>query len=132
MKALDDRFRPFWRLCRDLRPVGSRITCSPAPTHTDEDFLVLTRRFRRLCRELTSAGYDRAGYPDWQVPPLPWFSPNLRFTSFRKGEVNLIVTDSAEFFRRFMAASGIAKRLNLLDKRDRVAVFQAVLYGNAP
>ena len=44
--------------------------------------------------------------------------------------VNLIVTRNDTFFNRFMAASSVAKRLNLLDKADRVAVFQAVLYGN--
>lgn len=47
-----------------------------------------------------------------------------------KGDVNLIVTQDNKFYDRFMAATSVAKRLNLLDKADRIALFQAVLYGN--
>lgn len=57
-------------------------------------------------------------------------SPDERFNSFSKGEFNCIITDSESFFKRFMAATAVAQRLNLLDKSDRIALFQAVLYAN--
>jgi hypothetical protein len=49
-----------------------------------------------------------------------WRGPNAQ---------NLIVTDDLEWHRRFVAATSIAKRLNLMAKADRIALFQAVLYG---
>eukprot|EP00873_Tetraselmis_striata_P030354 jgi/Tetstr1/450618/TSEL_037654.t1 len=52
------------------------------------------------------------------------------FNSWRKGEVNLIVTGDHSFRRRYLAATEVAKKLNLMEKRDRVLLFQAVLYGN--
>jgi len=54
-----------------------------------------------------------------------------RFSSYVKKEVNLIVTEDPKFFDKFMAATSVAKRLNLLSKEDRIALFQAVLYGNS-
>lgn len=53
-----------------------------------------------------------------------------RFQSFRCDDVNLIVTVDSEFYNRFVAATSVAMRLNLLEKSDRIALFQAVLYGN--
>lgn len=35
-----------------------------------------------------------------------------------------------DIYDRFIAATAVAKRLNLLDKADRIALFQAVLYAN--
>ena len=32
MKEIND-------ICISIEPVGSRVTCNPAPTDTDEDFL---------------------------------------------------------------------------------------------
>jgi hypothetical protein len=52
------------------------------------------------------------------------------FTSLTRGEDNLIVTDAAWFASRFMVATRLAKRFNLQAKAERVALFQAVLYGN--
>jgi hypothetical protein len=51
------------------------------------------------------------------------------FVSLRSGDVNLIVTSDARFAARFLVATRLATQLNLLNKNDRVALFQAVLYG---
>lgn len=54
------------------------------------------------------------------------------FVSLREpdfGDLNLIVTEDKEFFSKFMAATQIARRLNVLDKGDRIALFRAVLFG---
>lgn len=114
--------------------VGSRVTCDPAPTDTDQDVLVLTTAElwdTSLGAELGLTGFDKGGSDcgnqvDYlsQVP--------LSFQSFTKDDLNLIITFDPEFFRRFMAATAVAKSLNLMGKDERVMLFQAVLYGNEP
>jgi hypothetical protein len=47
-----------------------------------------------------------------------------------RDDVNLIATSDGDFFRRFLAATQVCIRLNLMNKEDRIALFQAVLYGN--
>lgn len=126
-----DTLRIITPLCQRIEHVGSRVTCDPAPTGTDDDYLVLASIEQRLTLEtkLFQKGWVLGGsnLPDENNPS----APDIRFRSYSLGEMNLIITESPEFFRRFMAATSIAKRLNLLDKPDRIALFQAVLYGNA-
>ena len=103
-------------------PVGSRVTCDPPVMNTDRDVLLLVDHLKRFC--------DAAGYLWFQVAHSMAEKGVSCFQSVKKGELNLIATDSDEFFKRFMAATYVAKRLNLLKRCDRVALFQAVLYGN--
>jgi hypothetical protein len=104
--------------------VGSRVTCDPPPTDTDDDWLILgsPSGFRGLQRHLESCAFSRGGSDiDHQ--------PASGFLSYKYGEVNVILTDDRNFFEKFMAASSVAKRFNLLDKSDRIALFRAVLYS---
>jgi hypothetical protein len=102
-------------------PVGSRVTCSPAPTDTDEDHLVWVAILQRADEILVAAGWVFGGNET---------SGGNDFVSWRKDDVNLIVTDDMEFYGKFMLASNLAKRFNLLDKADRIALFQGVMYGH--
>lgn len=113
-----------------VEPVGSRVTCNPAPTDTDADFLCLVTpaAMPRVVVDLDEAGFALGG--SIILDDMNYTPPEDRFGSWKKGEVNVILTSSPIFFRRFLAATAVAKRLNLLDKADRVALFQAVLYGN--
>ena len=108
--------------------VGSRVTCVPAPFGTDDDWLVLTSSHDCLRAELLTAKFDVGGSMvlDAEYP----LDADDRFSSYVKGDVNLIVTQDELFFKKFMAATSVAKRLNLLDKDDRIVLFQAVLYAN--
>ena len=114
-----------------IEPVGSRVTCTPAPTDTDEDWLCLmpgdTDSGANFDLALTSLGWRLGGSQPTDSNAIP---PRERFWSSTHGEVNIIVTQSVEFFERFMAATAVSKRLNLLNKDDRIALFQAVLYAN--
>jgi hypothetical protein len=111
-----------------VRSVGSRVTCDPPPMDTDQDFLVLLPRSGNI-RDLLPAD-------EWELDgsfindEINRTEPEHRFTSYSREFVNLIVTFSPVFAQRFLAASSVAKRLNLLKKEDRIALFQAVLYGN--
>lgn len=113
--------------------VGSRATCNPPPETTDRDWLVLVDcdKFDFFSAELLADGWEVGGS---MIPNDDNYLPDSqRFNSFTKTidgtPENLIVTVSVEFHRRFLAASAVAKRLNLMDKADRIALFQAVLYG---
>jgi len=106
----------------DCRAVGSRVTCNPAPVDTDEDWLI--RVSGEVSNLLAMAGFTQEGQ-------LGDYTGNIEggFQSWRKDTVNLIVTSDVGFFDRFVTASLLAARFNLLLKEDRIALFQAVLYG---
>lgn len=100
---------------------GSRYICNPAPTDTDEDYVALSGG--PLADALQRSGFDMNtnaelyhGLPD--------------FYAWRCGEFNVIETNNPVFFARFVAATEAAKAMNLRSKADRIAIFQAVLYGN--
>ena len=109
--------------------VGSRVTCSPPPQGTDADYLVhyLPEQADALWRSVGKDGWEFGGSEianDVNTTPV-----EDRFYSYRLGDINLIITSSQTFAHRFLAASSVAKRLNLMKKDDRIALFQAVLYG---
>lgn len=114
-------------LCVKYEPVGSRVTCKPALTTTDEDWLPLTGRLARLGNALRASRFELGG----SVPADTRAGAGKRdkFESWRLGTLNLIVTDDAAFYDRFMVATDLARQFNLLEKADRIALFQAVLYG---
>lgn len=106
----------------DLQPVGSRVTCSPAPTDTDEDWLM--RVDSNPAGVLKSLGFTQDGQPQFYTG-----SDAGGFRSWRRGDVNIVTTPDQEFYNLFLTATHLAKRFNLLEKADRIALFQAVLYG---
>jgi hypothetical protein len=119
-----------------IRAVGSRVTCSPAPVDTDEDWLILLTDDRidpeqpedeTVFQEIAALGFVQDGDPQTYTG-----MKEGGFRSWRKGNVNVVTTRDAVFFDRFMAATMLAKRFNLMDKKDRIALFQGVLYGVSP
>lgn len=127
LKVLGKVAAPF---AESIDMVGSRVTCSPAPVGTDQDYLVFVTEdnWGNLWDSLVKQGWSVGG--SLPVNHEPW-DPTVRFTSFKRGEDNIICTDASYFHKRFMAATSIAKRFNLLEKPDRIALFQAVLYANS-
>lgn len=117
-------------LATSCHRVGSRVTCNPAPDDTDEDWLILisAEKSAAFDKLINGLGYEAGGsdIPD-EVNKV---EPENRFYAYRLDETNLIITLSPRFHQRFLAATSVAKRLNLLEKADRIALFQAVLYGN--
>jgi hypothetical protein len=114
---------------KSVTSVGSRITCNPPPLDTDRDWLVLVDAASEndLWKAPSEDGWEMGG----SLPDDENNTPaDLRFTSFTKGIENLIVTSSELFHRRFIAATDVARLLNIMDKAHRIALFQAVLYAN--
>lgn len=115
-----DWTKPQWL----VEPVGSRVTCSPAPVDTDEDYLCLVPDEDGASAHLEAMGFTQDGMPEFYTG-----NDAGGFRSFRRGDVNVVTTNSQGFFNQFMTATELAKRFNLLEKADRIALFQAVLYG---
>lgn len=112
----------FWR----VEPCGSRVTCNPPPENSDRDFLVLINMVEEpdISALLRDAGFTREGGVGYDQ-----FN-NSDFASWRRGEDNILVTTRTGFARSHRAATSLCTRFNLRSKADRIAVFQAVLYGN--
>lgn len=116
-------------LSKKVKRVGSRETCFPAPTDTDEDWLVLTASLEDL---LNLEGVLREGGYKQDTGDIEDYTgeSEVIFKSFRKGDINVILTFEETFFDLFMKATHLAKRFNLQHKDDRIALFQAILYDN--
>jgi len=110
---------PFMDKVIKCEYVGSRVTCKPPPNDTDEDVLVLTDNIKELIHDCDGVGFE-INFGDYKL---------VNFTSLRKGYINLIVTDEEEFYEKFLLATHVCKSLNVLDKEDRITIFQAILYG---
>jgi hypothetical protein len=124
---LDDALRQEIEKYAQLSPCGSRVTCDPPPSDTDEDWLVLAQdshTLSLLLDQLALAGFQWEGDTEHYQE-----TTKDGFMSWRKGALNLIVTKSESFWERHRAATHVCKMLNLADKQHRIAVFQAVLYG---
>jgi len=120
------RLNMLLRLCLEWHEVGSRVTCDPPVMDTDRDVLCLVEDRKEFLVTATREGFVMAG----SVPANQLELHQSPFTSMKRGEDNLIVTDAPWFASRFMVATRLAKRFNLQAKAERVALFQAVLYGN--
>lgn len=113
----------------EVEPCGSRVTCSPPPRDTDADYLVFVASLKeddvsRVVNLLSSNGYV------WEGNSLHYQTvAGSTFMSWRKDDINFIVSASYNFVKRHRAATAVCKRLNLLEKADRIALFKAVLYG---
>lgn len=100
-------------------PTGSRYICNPAPTDTDNDTVILVNGFYDWPTLLEKDGWVRCTEGEY-------IGHDSEFLAFRKGEENYIVTEDPQFYSSYVKATEGAKALNLLNKEDRIALFQAV------
>jgi len=111
----------------EIVPVGSRVTCNPPPMDTDEDYLIKTKSetdYLELCYLLQCDSWEYCGDDDYATMDE---CVGL-FSSYRKGDMNYIITDDQNFFNEFIRATAIAKEHNLLHKQERIDLFQWILY----
>lgn len=111
-----------------VEPCGSRVTCDPAPTDTDADYLVECKGQRMVSEAVDAMG--RAGF-SWEGGVHYQMAAEDGFMSWRHAggeDINLIVTADAAFAARHRIATDVCKMLNLQNKVDRIVLFQAILY----
>lgn len=113
--------------------VGSRVTCNPPPTDTDLDILVLAtpNAYMVIEAELLDKNWTIGGSLPSDAARVELLHQES-FNSYKRDDVNIILTANSTFYAKFLLASSVCKKLNLLKKPDRIDVFQAILYGNAP
>lgn len=111
----------------EVTPCGSRVTCNPPPVGTDADYLVACadddNAVRAVINTLSGAGFQWEGSEHYQ------HTARSGFMSWRRGEDNFIVIADTSLVQRHKAATALCRRLNLLDKADRIAAFRAILYN---
>ena len=103
--------------------VGSRVTCNPPARDTDEDWLLYV--IGDVDDKLLALGFVGEAKSERYVG-----NEDGPFLSWRRGDLNLIVTPVGHYYRKFLLATKLAKRFNLTNKSDRIALFQAILYEN--
>lgn len=114
--------------------VGSRVTCNPPPLNTDCDILVYTRH-KRFLTLLEGHGWEYCSADEGYGNAVEnWHERDKKvgFTSLRFEDYNVIIVYSEEHYGKFMLATELAKRLNLLKKSDRVTLFHAIRHGEVP
>lgn len=114
----------MWDSCDQ---VGSSVTCDPPVLNTDLDYLVLAVDWQPFLSQALHEGWELSSY--WGAHDTSSALDDGDFVSLRKGRSNIILTACDDFKKRFLLATKLAKQFNLLKKADRIALFQAVLYG---
>lgn len=114
--------------------VGSSVTCDPVPDGCDFDVLILLPPdiAEQFCNLMASIGFDIELGAGYAANCLKDKLNEDAFNSYRCDDINFVVTCSADFYHKFVVATDLAKRFNLLKKPDRIALFQGVLYHNRP
>jgi hypothetical protein len=104
-------------------PTGSNYICNPPVENTDIDFVVWAPKIKEADNTLRDSGFSYEGYTsNCDYPNMFW--------SYRKENINIILTILPDFFLKFVSATEKAKSLNLLFKEERIKLFQKYLYDN--
>ena len=123
----------------DAQDTGSRVICDPPVLDTDDDKLLLVKDLEHAGNWFSCNGWDNC-FEDWKdkadkdpAEQVDTYTVELadgaRFQSWRRGTVNVIVTDDEVLHLRSRAATLLAKELNLTDKKDRIRLFRAVKFA---
>ena len=107
-------------------PTGSNYICNPPVTNTDVDEMFLVDDLQEVNFQLTGLGWTKCGLEEetYQDKPSHW-------AAYRKENMNALLTTNLKYFMDFFKATEEAKHLNLLNREDRVALFQKIL-GEEP
>lgn len=125
-KLLERRMMELGRTNLSMYACGSRVTCNPAPTDTDQDWVCMvpmkTPMERKVFANLKLNGWIELGDPNsgGDMPDL---------TTWRKGEDNLLVIGDVGEYNKFIMATRLAHHFNILNKEDRILLFRAVCDG---
>ena len=108
-----DTDRDYLLLVDDLEATNDLLICSCQWTNCFKDFL-------------SKEDKDNATAVDNYTVEI---EGGARFSAWRKGPVNIIVTADPTLYIRSVAATWLCKAFNVKDKKDRIALFRAVKYG---
>lgn len=110
-------------------PTGSRLFCPSRAEQSDFDFYCLADREDAI--HLIANGWT-AG-TSLTADFLEGGQEHLQFASIKRGRVNAIMIFDADLHKRFRVATGLCCMLGgPATKRERIAIFRAVLYCESP
>jgi hypothetical protein len=110
-------------LWKGIHQTGSSIICNPPVIDTDIDFVISTEKEDELHRFLIVNGFNRSSSDEEEYDLVV-----EGFSCYRKDNINLIITTDHSWYKKWVNATKIAKKLNLLKKADRIVLFKFVLY----
>ena len=110
-------------LWEGIYQTGSSVICNPPVEDTDIDFIICTFQYKELNIFLNENGFTQSCQDNEEYD-----MESEGFSCYRKDNINLIVTESKDWFNKWVLATKLAKRLNLLKKEDRIVLFKAILY----
>ena len=102
----------------DSFPTGSNYICNPPVTNTDIDQMFLVYNLAEVEYELEKAGWTRCGVE---------YKTSDKWSAWRSGNNNALLTHDKTHYDLFEAATELAKKRNLLSKKDRVALFNTIM-----
>lgn len=102
---------------------GSRYICNPPVTNTDEDYILLVVTDPSICDWFTNQKFVAS------VNDAYTHMKKDGFISYRRDHINLIATNSRNFYDNFVKATELAKEFNLTDKKHRIMLFEAMRAG---
>ena len=97
---------------------GSNYICNPPVTDTDIDQMFLVHSLDETDYELTELGWKKCGNDEYATDD---------WSAYRKGNLNALITSSKNHYDKFEAATELAKKRNLLNKVDRVNLFNTIV-----
>lgn len=106
---------------------GSSVICDPPVLDTDIDYIVYTNEETKLDAFLKCEGFTKSSSEEEDYD-----MESEGFSCYRRDNLNLIVTISSSWYNKWVLATRVAKALNLRNKADRVMLFKAFLYEEAP
>lgn len=105
-------------------PTGSNYICDPPVLDTDIDVMYWVKDLYETDKYLLKNGWTLCGNEEYN---------NTGWKAYRNGKYNAIVTPVYEHYIKFYAATELAKKMNLLDKEERIELFNIICenkYGN--
>ena len=104
--------------------VGSRSIPNAANEKSDYDYLVLAFSTKRATIDLKKLGFKQTSKNNSSYR----YNRKLLTTFRNKDNINIILTGSNRFYKRFMQANYLATLLEVTNKEKRIELFQYILY----
>lgn len=129
IKKLEDTLDEIFKNipCEDCQETGSKYICNPPVLNTDEDWIFdcsaegqmeAADKFLKI-HDFFMCDMAEDEYDDIRA----------NFTPYRLGYMNFILCNNKSFYKKFVFATELAADMNLLDKDNRIRLFQAILYN---
>jgi len=101
---------------------GSSVICDPPVLDSDRDMVVMYEE--NLDKQLRANGFLASD----EIDAIKYPNSSVRMC-YRKGVFNIIAVDTEEAWDRWKAATRIATEMNLLEKKQRLILFQYITEG---